>query len=174
MPRGFPDSFALTAALRASRRIGSRGRGVGRRPGKAGMQYTLTKLVLYKPVVQLELRSNYGMVGRYMHKVGNRVAQRARRQVGVQTGRLRASIRVSHIKLAGEAAVKIGAYTSYARMHHDGTRPHIITPNKPGGSLVFMKGSRIIRTPMVRHPGTKPNRYLTDQLRRPIVRRILR
>lgn len=174
MPRGFPDSFALTAALRASRRIRNAGNRVGRRPGKAGLHFTLTKLVLYKPVLQFELRSNYGMVGKYMHKVGNRVAQRARRQVGVQTGRLRASIRFSHIKIAGEAAVKVGAYTPYARMHHDGTRPHIITPNKPGGSLVFMKGSRIVRTPIVRHPGTRPNRYLTDQLRRPIARRILR
>ena len=174
MPKGFPDSFALTAALRASRRIASRGRGGGGRPGKAGLHYTLTNLILYKPVLQVELRSRSGMVGRFMSRVGNRVAQRARRQVGVKTGRLRASIRFSHVKLAGEAAVKIGAYTPYARMHHDGTRAHIITPNKPGGSLVFMKGSRIVRTPIVRHPGTKPNRYLTDQLRRPIARKILR
>lgn len=174
MPRGLPDSFLMTGALRLSRRIGKRGRGGRRGGGREPLTYRLTKLSLYKPILNFELRNNYGMVGKYMHKVGNRVAQRARRQVGVKTGRLRASIRFQHIRYKGETAVKVGGYTSYALMHHQGTRPHIITPNKPGTQLVFMKGSKIIRTPMVKHPGTRANKYLTDQLRPPIVRRILR
>lgn len=175
MPRGLPDSFAATFLLRLGRRVSRSGGGAGRpRLGPVVYTYRLRNLVLYKPIINFELRSNFGTVGQYMHKVANRVAQRARRQVGVDTGRLRASIKFKHIRRAGEAAVKIGAYTPYARMHHEGTKPHIITPNKPGGQLVFARGSRIIRTNIVRHPGTKPNRYLTDQIRPPIVRRILR
>lgn len=172
MPRGLPDSFLLTGALRLKRRLQRGGRGGP--PGRPPVAYKLVNLVLYKPIITFELRTPYGMVGRYMHRVANRITQRARNQVGVKTGRLKASIKFQHIQRAGETAVKIGAYTHYAKMHHEGTRPHVITPNRPGGQLVFVKGSRIIRTPLVNHPGTKPNRYLTDQLRPPIRRRVLR
>lgn len=175
MPRGFPDSFVLTAALRLKRRLqrGGRGGPLGA-PGRPPVAYKLVNLTLYKPIVNFELRNPYGTVGRYVHKIGNRVAQRARLQVGVKTGRLKASIKFQHIQRAGEAAVKIGAYTHYAKMHHEGTRPHVITPTKPGTQLIFMKGARIIRTPLVNHPGTRPNRYLTDQLRPPARKRVLR
>ena len=79
-------------------------------------------------------------------------------------------MKLRHVRVGRETAVKIGTYTEYALMHHQGTRPHIITPNKPGGNLVFMKGSRVIHTKMVMHPGTRANRYLTDQLRKQILR----
>lgn len=169
MPRGFPDSFALTAALRASRRIARAGRGGG---GSRPTYYQITKVVFYKPIMQFEFRTMYGMVGRYIRKVGQRVAWGARKQVGVKTGKLKASIRMQTVKRRGEIAVKIGGYTSYAKLHHEGSRPHVITPNKPGTQLVFMKGAKLIRTPIVMHPGTKPNRYLTDQLRPSLLRGI--
>jgi hypothetical protein len=168
MPRGLPDSFIATGLLRLSRRVGRRGGGGGGRP----TYYRLTNLVLYKPILNFELRNMYGTVGRYIRKVGHRVARGARAQVGVKTGALKASIRMRSIRHAGETAVKIGGYTNYALLHHEGTKPHVITPNKPGGQLVFMKGTRLIRTPMVMHPGTKPNKYLTRQLRPSILRGI--
>jgi hypothetical protein len=174
MPRGFPDSFVLTAALRLSRRLRRGGATPIPRPSNRPLAYKLVNLTLYKPVTEFMLRSHRGNVGRYMYGVGSKITVRAKNQVGVKTGRLRDSIKFSQVKKAGETAVKIGGYTHYARLHHEGTRPHIITPNKPGGQLVFVKGSRIIRTPIVRHPGTKPNRYLTDQLRPGIRRQILR
>ena len=173
MPKGLPDSFILTGALRLSRSL-KRGFPRAPSPRNRPLGYKVVSVTLYQPLVDYMLRNSFGEVGRYVHKIANRVAQRARRQVGVKTGRLRSSIKFKHVRIAGEAAVKIGAYTHYALMHHNGTKPHIITPNKPGGQLVFLKGSRIIRTPIVRHPGTKPNRYLTDQIRPSIRRQILR
>lgn len=170
MPKGLPDSFALTAALRAGRRLSRSGRSVTRRRGSSALSYKLVNLTLYKPIINFEVRSRYGMVDQHLHRVGNRVLQGARRQAGVKTGRLRMSMKLTHTRSRGEAAVKIGAYTNYALMHHQGTRPHLITANKPGGNLVFRKGSRIIFTPTVMHPGTRPNRYLTDQLRKQILR----
>lgn len=173
MPRGLPDSFLLTGALRLSRRIRRAGRGRGRpalRP--VLISYRLQNLVLYKPILNFELRNMYGTVGRYIRKVGQRVANRARRQVGVRTGALKASIRMQVIRRRGEVAVKIGGYTDYALLHHEGSRPHIIQATKPGSQLVFFKGSRLIRTPIVNHPGTKPNRYLTNQLRPSLLRGI--
>lgn len=171
MPRGFPDSFVLTAALRAKRKFsGSGGRGGGGGRKATGLSYTLVNLVLYKPIIQFELRGRYGMVDQHLNRIGNRVIQRARRQAGVQTGKLRSSMRLTHVSVNREAAVKIGAYTNYALMHHQGTRPHLIVPTRPGGTLVFRKGSRVIHTKVVNHPGTKPNRYLTDQLRISVLR----
>jgi len=173
MPKGFPDSFILTGALRVGRRIRRAGAGRGGPKLRPVLySYRLQNLVLYKPIINFELRTMYGTVGRYIRKVGQRVSRRARAQVGVQTGRLKASIRMKVIRRKGEIAVKIGGYTDYALMHHQGTRPHVITPKKAGTQLVFMKGTRLIRTPMVMHPGTKPNRYLTDQLRPSLLRGI--
>jgi hypothetical protein len=165
MAKGFPDSFLLTSALRFKRDL-QRGLGRRRRRGGTVLYYKLVNLVLFKPIIQFELRGRYGTVDRHLHRIGNRIQQRAKRQVGVKTGRLRASIVMKHETQRGERAVRVGGYTSYALLHHQGTRPHIITPNKPGGNLVFRSGSRIIHTKIVRHPGTRANRYLTDQLRK--------
>jgi hypothetical protein len=51
-----------------------------------------------------------------------------------------------------------------AIIHHEGSRPHQIMPRRavilrfmrPQGGIVFAQ--------RVRHPGTRPNRYLTDNL----------
>lgn len=174
MARGLPDSFLLTGLRRANRAARRRNlariprRGGGR--GKQVLYYKLVNVVLYKPILQFELRHHYGMVGRHLHKIGNRIQQRAKRQVGVKTGALRSSIRMRHVKIRGEAAVKIGAYTNYALLHHRGTRPHVITPNPPRQALVFRSGARIVHAKVVNHPGTRPNRYLTDQLRKEVLR----
>lgn len=40
----------------------------------------------------------------------------------------------------------------------------MIAPRNPGGKLIFAKGSKVIMTSMVRHPGTKPNKYLSNQI----------
>lgn len=173
MPRGLPDSFLLTGLLRANRRARARNRARIPRRGGAGKQvlyYKVVNVSLLKPIIQFELKHNYGMVGRHLHKIGNRIQQRAKRQVGVKTGALRASIRMKHVKVRGEAAVKIGGYTDYALIHHRGTRPHTITPNPPRKALVFRSGARIVHAKVVNHPGTRPNRYLTDQLRKEVVR----
>jgi hypothetical protein len=167
MPKGLPDSFLATAALRGARRL-NRGGGGGGGP----TYYHITKVVLYKPIINFELRNMYGMVGRYIRKVGQRIAWKARGQVGVKTGRLKASIRMKVIRNLGEVAVKIGGYTDYALLHHEGSKPHMIVPKKPGNQLVFMKGTKLIRTPVVMHPGTRPNKYLTRHLRPSILRGI--
>jgi len=59
--------------------------------------------------------------------------------------------------------LKIGSGSKIAYLHHEGTRPHLIKP-KNAPALVFMSKGRVIRTQLVRHPGTKPNKYLSDQL----------
>lgn len=101
----------------------------------------------------------------YLEAKGQMAVVGAKAKAGYKTGRLRASIHMRHLGNPTGQYLWIGSKVDYALLHHSGSRPHTITANKPGGSLVFMKGSRVIRTPMVSHPGTRPNRYLSSQLR---------
>jgi hypothetical protein len=67
----------------------------------------------------------------------------------------------------GGLTAVIGSDNRIALMHHQGTRPHIIMPRR-AQTLRFYSRGRIVYSKLVHHPGTKPNRYLTDNLRRVI------
>lgn len=155
------DSSFLYYASKAARSGG--GRKYGRPP--INFKITVTKLVIYKPVLNFELNNRYGMVGQHLHKIANRINMGAKAQVGYKSGHLRRSIHIEHVDGARGQSVKIGSDVSYALLHHEGTRPHIIAPSPPNTVLRFRAGAKIIHSPIVRHPGTKPNRYLSDQLR---------
>jgi hypothetical protein len=127
------------------------------------LSFTATDITWYKPELDYLLNNPSGPVGRSLGRRGLRVANAARKQVGVDTGALKRSISVSHKRDVRGQFVKVGSPLNYALMHHEGTKPHIITPNR-SQYLVFNKGSRVIYATSVRHPGTKPNRYLSDNL----------
>lgn len=100
---------------------------------------------------------------RYLEKGKVRALRAAQKQVGVKTGALRKSITASHFgNIIGQQVI-IKATRPYALDHHEGTRAHIIHP-KGNNVLVFRGKSGIIATRGVRHPGTKPNKFLSDQL----------
>lgn len=132
------------------------------------VQYSFSKLVIYKPILNFEINDPKGMVGRRLHRIGLDIRRDAQAQAGFKTGALKKSIKLEHTGHANGQTLKIGSNLHYALAHHEGTRPHIITPNPPNKVLQFSKGSRVIRTSLVRHPGTPANRYLSDQLRRHI------
>lgn len=115
-----------------------------------------------KPLDNL-LNSPRGEVGRYLAERGTRVLVAAKSQVGVKTGRLKASISMKHYRSVGGQSIKIGSPLSYALLHHEGTKPHIITPDR-AEFLRFSSRGRVVYTRLVRHPGTKPNKYLADNL----------
>lgn len=109
------------------------------------------------------LKSPNGLVGKYLQERGDRLAELARAQVGVESGDLRRSIKYELITSRGNLAVRVTATDRKALMHHQGTRPHIITPRKKQ-TLRFHHRGRIVYAKIVHHPGTKPNRFLTDNL----------
>lgn len=84
------------------------------------------------------------------------------RQVGKRTGKLARQT----VKTAGvdgrSAWARVGG-GDVSLLHHEGTRPHIITPSRRR-TLRFVVGSRTVFATRVRHPGTRPNRYLADNL----------
>ena len=120
--------------------------------------------IIFRPrALDFLLNDPYGPVGRYLFARGRIVMAAAKNQVGVNTGRLKSSIHIRQERAPFGQQIRIGSPLSYALMHHEGTRPHIITPNR-AQVLRFSSGGRIIYTHAVKHPGTRPNRYLTDNL----------
>jgi hypothetical protein len=100
---------------------------------------------------------------KYIDRRLNRTIIRAKRSVGVRSGALRDSIYSTHTGSPTGQRGAVIAPLSYALAHHRGTKPHIIKASS-APKLVFMSGSRLIRTPIVKHPGTRPNRFLSKHL----------
>lgn len=123
-----------------------------------------SKFVPRQPQFGIMLNNPVGMVGRHMKIAARRVQYAAQRQVGVKTAKLMMSIKaVNHKRTPTGQSIQVGSDVSYALIHHEGSRPHVILPNR-APALVFPYRGRIIRTNRVNHPGTKPNRYLSDNL----------
>lgn len=104
-----------------------------------------------------------GPVGVHLRKGANKIKTAAQIQVGIRTGALKASINISQEKTPNGQMVKIGSPLSYALVHHEGSRPHLIVGRK-GGMLRFTSKGRVVYTRAVIHPGTRPNKYLADNL----------
>jgi hypothetical protein len=104
-----------------------------------------------------------GMVDNSMRRRALSVQGAARRQVGKRTGFLAKSIHSRRSRDTFGPYWYVGSTVSYAYMHHEGTRPHVIA-RSGGGKLRFATSGGIVFAPIVRHPGTRPNRYLKDSL----------
>lgn len=168
MPAGglIPDSPWIYAGQRLGgflRSSGSRGLRGG---GRSYFHYKVTNVVIYTEKLRIYLNTQAGPLWGYLHVRGQKAVDGAKRMVGVRTGALRKSIHMKHLGNVTGQYLWIGSQKNYALAHHNGTAPHIITPNPPNTKLVFMgRGGRVIATPRVMHPGNKPNPYLTTQLR---------
>ena len=110
-----------------------------------------------------------GTTGRFLANKGRLIVRLAKGQVGVNTGALRASIHMRHFRDPRGQYLKIGSSLPYARLHHEGSRPHIIVP-KQAQMLRFVSRGQVIMAHKVNHPGTRPNRYLTTPMRTVVTR----
>lgn len=125
------------------------------------------KFVLNKLAYEHLTEAPDGMVGRYLRKRAIVLQNLAQRQVGVKTGALKKSIRYRVVRDNKGLIATVGSNNRIALMHHNGTNPHIILPRR-AQTLRFYSRGRIVYSKMVHHPGTQPNKYLTDNLARAI------
>ena len=109
------------------------------------------------------LKQRAGHVGRDLERRALKVMWAAKAQAGIRTGALRLSIHTEHQRTAVGQKFLVGSPLSYALMHHEGTKPHVIVA-KPPKMLRFVSKGKVVFTDIVLHPGTRPNRYLTDNL----------
>lgn len=124
----------------------------------------MVEVIFRESVLDRYLNSPSGEVGAYLARKGRMVEAAAKRQVGVRTGALRSSIHMRHLRDARGQYVKIGSPLPYALMHHEGTRPHMIYPSR-AQVLRFVTKGKLVYSHAVFHPGTKANKYLTDNLK---------
>lgn len=122
------------------------------------------------------LKSPEGVVGRHMIQKGTEFQLAARRQAPRRTGCLQDSIVKRVENVDGQIAIRVVSdttpcsptRTSYSLYVHEGTKPHIIRAvNAP--KLVFFwpngpRGAKTYAFKQINHPGTKPNRFFTDNL----------
>jgi hypothetical protein len=107
-----------------------------------------------------------GMVGRDLRRRGRLVMMAAKRQVGKDTRELERSINMTHRRLGASGIgqeVWVGSDDDIALLHHEGTRPHEITARN-SKVLRYSSRGRIAYARTVQHPGTEPNKYLSDNL----------
>jgi hypothetical protein len=134
------------------------------------------------------LRSPQGPVMRSAIRAGEEVKREAKKQVGVyrppdaysaanrarRPGQLRDSIVKRVVSTSKGPAMQVVAEDEIALWHHEGTRPHTIRARrKPFLVFFWPKAGKVVSFKQVSHPGTKPNRFLTEPLRR-VLRRGLR
>lgn len=141
------------------------------------MNFNNVKVIISGAAMDNILRGPDGYMMRDMMRRGEILKDLAKQQVrlghvhgGSGYGNLRDSI-VSRVMTApgstGMPIVVVGSTHPIALIHHEGTRPHIIRPRYkqalrfPGATG---GGYGWIFSKWVAHPGTKPNRYLTDNI----------
>lgn len=121
--------------------------------------------VLNRPVYE-HFIGFQGPVGRDFERRNRTLVFRAKQTAGVDTGELRGDIRVlTRRKTRSGLSAEIGSRVQHAMVHHVGSRPHIIRPRRPGGVLRFTVGGIVYFRSFVRHPGTRPNYFLSSWLR---------
>lgn len=119
-------------------------------------------------VINAVIRGQNGIAGREVRERGERIKLRAQQLVGVDSGRLRASIFVRNFTILGNPAVVIGYGTRYGNFHHNGTglwgpTGQVIRP-KTARALRFKPKGRgfFVYAAYVR--GSKPNPFLRDAI----------
>ncbi len=141
---------------------------------------TFGSYVVVDPVKLADyMRSPEGPVFRMLIEDGEIVKDEAKRLVGVydppdsysaanrerRPGTLRDSIVKRIVTENGLPAVLVGSDDPIALWHHEGTQPHVIVPvNKPMLVFYWKKVGGVVRALRVSHPGTQPNRFLTNAL----------
>lgn len=117
-----------------------------------------------------EFNSTAGMVHRFMrNRVAFKIWSLAIKQVGKKTFSLFKSINYDTYMRGSEVEVRVGSDNKIARLHHEGSKPHYIFP-KNATALRFRYRGKIVYRTHVYHPGTKPNRYLSDPMNKVISR----
>lgn len=132
------------------------------------------KVVIDPEKVDAFIRSPEGPILRWMIVGATRVQDAARKQVrlGHIASGGRPNLRYTIVKRVipnahGGPMIRVGSDSPIAFIHHEGTKPHIIRPRTAkflrfpanggmGGGFVYAK--------VVHHPGTRPNRFLTDNM----------
>lgn len=128
-----------------------------------GVSFELDNIKYYQPDFDHFKNDPDGEIGEHLAKRGTAILLAAQQQVGVDTGALRASLYMLHYRQGAHQEIRIGSDNDHAMIHHEGSRPHAIAA-RGNHVLRFAGRGRVVYSHSVLHPGTRPNRYLSDNL----------
>jgi hypothetical protein len=136
-------------------------------------------VVINPTALQALLTGTNGPVVRDLLRRADRVKAQAQRLVGVyvpppagpqrtnrRPGTLRDSI-VVRLARGGPQGVSaiVGSEDPIALWHHEGTVPHVIVPRRRRWLVFYWRRvGAVVFAKRVNHPGTRPNRFLTNAL----------
>jgi hypothetical protein len=121
-----------------------------------------TSFNLDRTRLQRMLRLPGGIVYRDMERRLRRVEEEAIRRA---PGGMKTTIRAQLRRAGGDFEGSIKVSHPAALYVINGTRPHMIYPRRPGGTLRFTIGGRVVYAKYAAHPGTKANDFLRQALR---------
>lgn len=103
-----------------------------------------------------------GPLGRSLARLASMTVRFAKLDAPKKTGHLMGSIKYKKLSGPGGITFEAGSNARHALWMEKGTRPHLITPKKPGGMLVFFwpKMGKTVHLKSVNHPGTKAYRFM--------------
>lgn len=143
----------------------------------AGEKGTFGSYVVIDPQKLAEfMRSPDGPLYRRMFEDGELVRREAKKLVGYsqpdplgrpyrKQNHLRDTIVKRMAVERGLPVVLVGSEDPIALLHHEGTQPHrIVATRAPFLVFWWEREGRMVVTKSVNHPGTAPNRYLTNAL----------
>lgn len=122
------------------------------------------KLILDGAALQEMLHGPSGAVATYMIGRAQVVQNAAIVQCPKRTNKLSESIVKRFADTPAGFTVTIAALQPYAVFVHEGTKPHIIMGNPTLAFLWPAAGEGTFFFASVHHPGTKPNKFLSDNL----------
>lgn len=129
------------------------------------LTYTLGPIKLNQRGLYATLNSQRSPVANHIRDLGRKTTVTAKLLAGTRTGQLKRSIKMTRDRsVVNEYAVLVGSDVRHALVHHQGARPHVITPRNPTGMLVFRGKRGMVFTSRVNHPGHGANKYLTRAL----------
>jgi hypothetical protein len=118
-----------------------------------------------EPGFSAVFRSRDGIVGRDLSNRATRVQLAAKAQAGVRTGMLKRDITKNWIDSGGDRlTIRVGSTRRHALVHHEGSEPHVIRPRSARVLRWVNTNGDVVFARRVQHPGTRANRYLTDNL----------
>lgn len=110
-----------------------------------------------------ELRRRALITGR---STASDIESQLRRTSPLDSGNMRAHTTAVARPTPTGVRIDIKVDTDYAHIVRGGQRPHVITPRRPGGVLVFQSGGRTVFARSVNHPGAQGRTWWDDMLRR--------
>jgi hypothetical protein len=113
-----------------------------------------TAVSLNQAGLNAALRGPNGASYQAVLRKGNRVLSAARTRCPVDEGRLRASLALEMVEVAGVPAARIGSNLPYLKYVHDGTGIY-----GPHGTRIVPVSAKALRWPVKNNSGTGNRRY---------------